>query len=33
MNVTKEECDKAVGVMESVATLMVEEGWTKDGKQ
>jgi acetylornithine aminotransferase len=33
LNVTKEECDKAVGVMESVATLMVEEGWTKDGKQ
>lgn len=32
MNVTVEECDHAAAVMESVATVMVEEGWTSEGK-
>jgi acetylornithine aminotransferase len=26
--VTKEECDHAIGVMESCLTMMVEEGWS-----
>lgn len=32
LNVTKAECEKAVAVMESVGEVMIEEGWTKDGK-
>lgn len=33
LNVSEEECRRAVGVMESVGVVMVEEeGWTKEGK-
>lgn len=31
LNVTQEECEHAAAVMESVACVMVEEGWTSDG--
>lgn len=33
LNVTKEECERAVEVMESVGVVMLEEGWSKDGKK
>lgn len=32
LNVGKDECEKAAKVMESVGVVMVQEGWTKDGR-
>lgn len=32
LNVSKEECEKAVKVMESVGVVMMQEGWTKEGR-
>ena len=34
LNVSEEECERAVAVMESVGVVMVEEeGWTKEGRR